>query len=234
MKILAIICHPDDMELTCGGTLLKYKKAGHEVTVCNVSNGDMGHYSIMPEELRVIRRQETINSCNIAGFKSVTADIGDLMVNSADIEQVRKIIRIIRDEKPDLIITHHPDDYCSDHVETSKLVFKASFAATCPHFMEDCGEAVDLTPLYYTDTDWGINMIPTEYVDISEEMNTKEKMLACHESQLVWLKEHDGYDVIAEQRKMAAARGAQCGVKYAEGFRMANDAFRVVPYRVLP
>ena len=39
MKILAIICHPDDMEITCGGTLLKYKKAGHEVTVCNVSNG---------------------------------------------------------------------------------------------------------------------------------------------------------------------------------------------------
>jgi LmbE family N-acetylglucosaminyl deacetylase len=52
MKVLAIICHPDDMELTCGGTLLKYKKAGHDVTVCNVANGNMGHFTIMPDELR--------------------------------------------------------------------------------------------------------------------------------------------------------------------------------------
>lgn len=234
MKILAIICHPDDMEITCGGTLLKYKKAGHEVTVCNVSNGDMGHYSIMPEELRKIRRQETLNSCKIAGFKSVTADIGDLTVNSADMGQVKTLIKIIRDENPDLIITHHPNDYCSDHVETSKLVFKASFAATCPHFMEECGDAVALTPLYYTDTDLGINMIPTEYVDISEEMDVKEKMLSCHESQIIWLKEHDGYDVIAEQRKLAAARGAQCGVKYAEGFTPALVSGRLRTYRLLP
>lgn len=234
MKILAIICHPDDMELTCGGTLLKYKKQGHDVTVCNVANGNMGHFEIMPDELRVIRRKEAQKSCDIAGFKSVTADIGDLRVNSADIEQVKKIIKIIRDEAPDLIITHHPNDYCSDHVETSKLVFKASFDATCPHFMPECGEAVDLMPLYYADTDWGINMIPTEYVDISQEMDTKEKMLACHESQLVWLKEHDGYDVIAEQRKMAAARGAQCGVKYAEGFTPALLSGRLKTYRLLP
>lgn len=234
MKILAIICHPDDMELTCCGTLLKYKKAGHEVTVCNVANGNMGHYTIPPNELRIIRRKEAEASCAIAGFKSVTADIGDLTVNSADMEQVKKLVKIIRDEAPDFILTHHPDDYCSDHRETSKLVFKASFDATCPHFMPECGEAVSLAPLYYTDTDWGINMTPTEYVDITAEMETKEKMLACHKSQLIWLKEHDGIDVIAEQRKMAAGRGAQCGVMYAEGFTPALVSGRIRTYRLLP
>lgn len=234
MKILAIICHPDDMEITCGGTLLKYKKAGHDVTVCNVANGNMGHYKIMPDELRDIRRKEAENACAIGGFKSVTADVDDLTVSCADMEQVRKLVKIIRDEKPDLIITHHPDDYCSDHRETSKLVFKASFDATCPHFMPECGEAIDLMPLYYTDTDWSINMIPTEYVDISDEMDTKEKMMACHESQIVWLKEHDGYDIIAEQRKMAASRGAQCGAAYAEGFTPALVSGRLRTYRLLP
>lgn len=234
MKILAMICHPDDMELTCGGTLLKYKKAGHDVTVCNLANGNMGHYSILPDELRTIRRKEAENACNIGGFQSVTADIGDLTLDSTNMEQIKKVITIIRAQKPDLIIAHHPDDYCSDHREASKLVFKASFDATVPHFMPECGEAVSLAPLYYADTDWGINFIPTEYVDISDEMDTKEKMLACHESQLVWLKEHDGYDVIKEQRKMAAFRGAQCGVMYAEGFTPALVSGRLRTYRLLP
>ena len=234
MKVLAIICHPDDMELTCGGTLLKYKKAGHDVTVCNVANGNMGHYSIMPDELRIIRRKEAENACAIAGFKSVTADIGDLTVSSADMEQVRRLVKIIRDEKPDLIITHNPSDYCSDHRETSKLVFKASFDATCPHFMPECGDAVDLAPLYYADNDWGIDFVPTEYVDITEEMDTKEKMMACHESQIVWLMEHDGYDIIVEQRKLAASRGSQCGVLYAEAFTPALVSGRLRTYRLLP
>ena len=234
MKVLAIICHPDDMELTCGGTLVKYKKAGHDVTVCNVANGNMGHYEISPDELREIRRKEAQAACDIAGFKSVSADIGDLTVSSADMEQVRKLVKIIRDENPDLIITHHPEDYCSDHRETSNLAFKASFDATCPHFMPECGDAVSLAPLYYADNDLGINMIPTEYVDISAEMDIKEKMMACHESQIIWLKEHDGIDVIAEQRKSSASRGAQCGVEYAEGFTPALVSGRLRPYRLLP
>lgn len=234
MKVLAIICHPDDMELTCGGTLLKYKKAGHDVTVCNVANGNMGHYTIMPDELRKIRMMETEKSCSIAGFKSICADIDDLTISSADMEQVRKLVKIIRDEAPDIIITHHPDDYCSDHCETSKLVFKASFDATVSHFMPECGKAVDLAPLYYADTDQGVNFIPTEYVDISEEMDTKEKMMACHKSQVEWLLEHDGYDVVSEQRKIAAIRGAQCGVEYAEGFTPALVSGRLRTYRLLP
>lgn len=234
MKVLAIVCHPDDMELTCGGTLLKYKKAGHDVTACNVANGNMGHFTIMPDELRKIRMEETKKSCDMAGIKSICADIDDLTVNSTDIEQVRKLVKIIRDEAPDIIITHHPDDYCSDHVETSKLVFKASFDATVPHFMPECGEAVGLAALYYGDTDQGVNFIPTEYVDITEEMDTKEKMMACHESQVVWLMEHDGYDVVAEQRKIAMQRGTQCGVKFAEGFTPALVSGRLRTYRLLP
>lgn len=234
MKVLAIICHPDDMELSCGGTLLKYKKLGHDVTVCNVANGNMGHYSIEPEELRAIRRAEAQKACAVGGFKSVTCDTPDLTISSADMEQVRTLVRIIRAEKPDMIITHHPDDYCSDHREVQKLVFKASFDATVPHFMPETGEAVDLAALYYADCDLGINMIPTEYVDITDEMDTKEEMMACHESQVVWLREHDGYDVIAEQRKLAATRGTQCGVKYAEGFTPCLVSGRLRTYRLLP
>ena len=53
MNVLAIVCHPDDMEIGCGGTLLRCKQRGDNVTVCHVANGNMGHMVIQPAELRV-------------------------------------------------------------------------------------------------------------------------------------------------------------------------------------
>ena len=234
MRVLAIMCHPDDMELSCSGTLIKYKKMGHDVIACHAANGNMGHVVIMPAELREIRIKEAQRAAAMAGFEILTADINDLTMNSANEEQLKKLIRIIRYAKPDVIITHHPDDYCSDHVELSKLVFKASFDASCPHFMPELGSAVQVTPLYYSDTSRSVNFIPTEYVDITEEMELKEQMLACHESQLKWLKDHDGIDIIAVQRARAADRGSQCKAKYAEGFRPLLASQRLRTYRVLP
>lgn len=234
MRVLAIMCHPDDMELNCAGTLLKYKKAGHTVIACHVANGNMGHYTIMPEELRQMRLAEAQRAGQIAGYEIITADIGDLTINSSSEEQLNKIIKVIRYAKPDVIITHSPDDYCSDHVETSKLVFNASFSASCPHFKPELGGATDVVPIYYAEHDDGIGFVPTEYVDITDEMETKEEMLKCHESQLKWLKEHDGIDIVANQRIRAAFWGGQCKVKYAEVFRQLHASGRMRTYRLLP
>ena len=234
MKVLAIMCHPDDMELTCSGTLIKYKKMGNDVTVCHVANGNMGHVVIMPEELREIRKKEAEKAAKLAGFDIISANFGDLTICSADAAQLREITRIIRYVKPDVIITHHPDDYCSDHVEVSKLVFNASFDASCPHFLPELGSPSKVTPIFYAETAGGVNFIPTEYVDITDEMELKEEMLSCHESQLVWLKDHDGIDIIESQRTRAKFRGNQCGVKYAEGFTQLLADQRLRTYRILP
>ena len=58
MNILAIGCHPDDIEVSCAGTMAKYRQQGHHVIVCHVANGNLGHVVIEPEELRVMRREE--------------------------------------------------------------------------------------------------------------------------------------------------------------------------------
>lgn len=234
MRVLAITCHPDDMELTCAGTLLKCKARGDEVFVCHIANGNMGHMVIMPDELREIRAKEAQKAAALAGFTIVTTDVGDLTVNSADMNQVRALIKVIRDVNPDLILCHSPEDYCSDHCEASKLVFKASFDASCPHFMPDLGPATKVASIYYVDHAACMNFIPTEYVDVTDVMELKEKMLACHESQLVWLKEHDGIDVIDHQRVYARYRGLQSGVMYAEGFKPLLADQRMKTYRLLP
>ncbi|MGN1059480.1 MAG: PIG-L deacetylase family protein, partial [Clostridia bacterium] len=206
MRVLAIMCHPDDMELDCSGTLIKYKKNGHDVIACHAANGNMGHLEIMPDPLRDIRREEAQKAGAMAGIEVISADINDLTMNAANEEQLKKLIRVIRYAAPDVILTHAPEDYCSDHVELSKLVFNASFSATCPHFLPELGPAAPLAAMYYTDTSESVNFTPTEFVDITAEIELKEKMLACHESQLVWLREHDGVDIIAVQRTRAAYR----------------------------
>jgi len=234
MRVLAIMCHPDDMELSCSGTLIKCKKRGDDVIACHAANGNMGHVEIEAPELREIRIAEAKRAAALGGFEVITADIDDLTMNSANVDQQLKLLRIIRWARPDFIITHHPDDYCSDHAELSKLVFKASFDASCPHFHPECGAATPVTPIFYSDTSRSVNFIPTEYVDITEEMELKEAMLACHESQLKWMRDHDHIDFADFVKTCAKYRGFQSNCAYAEAFRECLVYPKVQTKRLLP
>ena len=234
MNVLAITCHPDDMEVYCGGTLLKCKERGDNVTVCNVANGNMGHMVIKPDELKDIRRSEAETSCRMAGVDMVTCDAGDLRISGSDILLHDKLVKVIRDTNPDFIITHAPDDYMVDHIAVSELVFKASFSATVPHYEPKLGEPVKLTPIYYCDNYCLLCCEPTDYVDITSTLDKKLRMLSCHESQVRWLYEHDSIDVLDDTRTMARMRGIQCDRKYAEGFRVCSVAHRNSAERLLP
>lgn len=234
MNVLVISAHPDDMEIFCGGTLLRCKKRGDNVTVCHFANGNMGHVVIKPEELGPMRAAEAEKACELGGFKSITCDIGDLHVNAADKSQHDKIVKVIRDAAPDFIITQGPDDYMGDHTELSTLVFKASFAASVPQYEPQLGPACDVTPIYYMDNEVLLGGDPTEYVDISDEMETKLQMLSFHKSQLTWLEDHDGVDVLETTKVLSRMRGIQCGVMYAEGYRAINVGQRMTTKRLLP
>ena len=61
MNVRAIGCHPDDLEICCGGTLARMAAEGHEVYMCHVANGDMGQMVIMPKELGELREKEAEN-----------------------------------------------------------------------------------------------------------------------------------------------------------------------------
>ena len=232
MNILAIGCHPDDVEISCAGTLIKFARRGDKVTVCHGGNGNMGHAVIGPDELRKIREKEAKHAGELAGFEVISVDVGDLLANGCDLEQRGKVMEIIRYYKPDAIITHSPTDYMPDHLAVQKLVFDASFSASCPHYGR--GQAVAITPLFYMDNLAGMNFNPTEYVDITETIELKLEMLQCHQSQIKWMKDHDGIDFVDFVRTCSKFRGLQCGVPYAEAFTQAYIWPRVVPRRILP
>lgn len=232
MNVLAVGCHPDDIEISCCGTLAKCVKRGDKVTVCHVANGNMGHEIISPEELREIRIGEAKKAGALAGIEVVTLDIGDLLPNGCDIAQRDKLVELIKKVQPDFIITHSPTDYMPDHLAVSKLVFDASFAASVPHYGAEGKAAV--VPIFYMDNLAGMNFNPTEYVDISDEIELKIQMLECHESQLKWMRDHDHIDFAEFVRTCSRFRGIQCGTQYAEAFCQELVWPKVVAKRLLP
>lgn len=232
--VLAIVAHPDDMEAYCAGTLLKCKERGDRVVVCHVSSGSLGHEVIQPDELRGIRASEAKKSCDMAGFELVHAGFDDLEVYDGQKEARDKMVNVIRDVNPDFIITHASNDYMPDHTAVSKLVFDASFAATVPHYRTCSQGNAKLVPIYYMDTYSGVDFVPTEYVEISECIEQKLDMVRCHESQIVWLEEHDNIDFPDVVRIWARYRGLQCNVMYAEGFKQCNTSLKQTVKRYLP
>lgn len=233
MRVLAIGAHPDDIEIACSGTLAKCVKRGDTVIVCHVSTGDLGHVVIPPDELTVIRANEAKKAGAMAGIEVICAGFHDLQIFDNNQEARDKIVDIIRYANPDFIITHNPDDYMPDHTAVSRLVFDASFTATLPNYKSKY-EAAKLVPIYYMDTLAGVNFNPTEYVDISEEIDLKIQMLECHESQLVWMREHDGIDFADMVRTCSRYRGYQCNAAYAEGFRPCQVYLKGTTKRLLP
>ena len=232
--VLAVTCHPDDMEIACAGTLLKCRERGDRVVVCHLSTGNQGHEIIMPNELTRIRAEEAKKSANLAGFELLWGGFDDLEIYDGNKDSRDKVVRIIQQVDPDFIITHDPNDYMPDHVATSKLVFDACFAATLPHYDSGGEGRARLTPIYYMDTLCGVGFDPTEYVDVSDQIDLKLEMLKRHESQIVWMKDHDGIDFPDMVKTCCRYRGFQCGADFAEGFKQCRVYLKGTTKRFLP
>lgn len=233
MNILAIGAHPDDLEILCGGTLAKYAKEGHKVFMAHLTTGNMGGKDISPQELTKIRDQEAKRAGEIIGAEVLGPVCDDLGVLFTP-EMREKVTDIIRKTKPDVIITHSPNDYMTDHIITSQLVFDSAFSATLPHYKTSLPAHEKITPIYYMDTILGHKFLPEIYIDITEFFELKKAMLACHESQYKWLKGHHITDPFYMIETVAKFRGLQAGVMYAEAFAMEKTWGRVFPLNLLP
>lgn len=241
MNVLAIGCHPDDVEIACAGTLAKCVQRGDRVIVCHASTGNLGHVIIPPDELTVIRGEEAKTAGKLAGIEVICAGFNDLDIYDNNKAARDKIVDVIRYANPDFIITHNPDDYMPDHTAVSRLVFDASFTATLPNYTDyphvysdPKGAPARVVPIYYMDTLAGVNFVPTEFVDISEQIDLKLQMLECHASQLVWMREHDNIDFADMVKTCSRYRGYQCGADYAEGFRQCQAYLKGTTKRLLP
>ena len=234
MNVLAIGCHPDDLEINAGGTLAKCAKRGDKVVMVTLANGSAGHKIYSKEEIVKIRLEEGKNAAAVIGAEYVCLGLDDMFVRKDYDDGVRKVSDIIRKYKPDFIITHGEHEYMVDHSITSTIVFDATMAATVNHYPSEYPEYNKFTPIYYMENTFMVNSFPEEFVDITEEIETKLEMYSKHVSQAEWLKVHDNFDMFETIKVFARTRGLQCDTGYVEGFTMCKQIHHLPTKRYLP
>ncbi len=202
LKIVCAGAHPDDPESGCGGTLVKFVKAGNRVTIIYLTRGEAGIPGKTHEEAASIRSREAIAACAILQVKPVFAGQvdGDTLMDNKWVENWRQLIE---EEKPDIVFTHWPVDSHKDHQIASLLTIQTWIRAK------------EKFRLYFFEVCTGEQTMvfrPTDYVDITGEQEQKRKAVYCHLSQ-----DPSGiYD--CGHASMEDFRGREIGVKAAEAF----------------
>jgi LmbE family N-acetylglucosaminyl deacetylase len=222
--VLGIFTHPDDAEMVCAGTLSLFRKAGWEVHIATMAPGDKGTAEYSREEISRIRKKEAANAAEVIGATYHCLEFEDVYV-LYDRETINKTTAFIRSIHPSVVFTASPNDYMVDHELTSMVVQTACFASGIKNMEVDVPPYEPVPHMYYCDPMEGKDIlgkpvIPSMYVNISGEIEVKEKMLARHESQRNWLLTHHKIDeYILAMKRFAGERGKEAGVEFAEGFR---------------
>src|SRR5436190_793154 len=133
---LIIGAHPDDADYAAGGTAALYRAGGHTVKMVSLTNGDAGHHVLPGPDLARRRRAEAAAAGAIIGASYETLDNHDGQLLPT-LENRLQVIRLIRTFRPDLVLTHRPNDYHPDHRYTSQLVQDAAYLVTVPAVAPD-------------------------------------------------------------------------------------------------
>ena len=224
---IAIAAHPDDIELMMAGTLLLLKKSGYIIHNMNLAFGNCGSTKYAAEETKRIRLQEAKKAAQILGAHFHPPFCNDLEI-LYNVSLLRKVAGVIREVRPTIVLTHSPEDYREDHVNTGRLAVTAAFARSMPNFMTEPERAADnydctiYHALPHTLRDsFRRRIIPDTFINTTSVQQTKLEALKAHGSQQNWLdlsQKMNSYlqtmeDVALEVGKMSGA------FKYAEGWR---------------
>ncbi|MFK3981590.1 PIG-L deacetylase family protein [Micromonospora sp. NPDC050397] len=192
-RVLAIGAHPDDLELACGGTLLRLVDSGHEVHVLVMSHGGRGGDG-------AVRADEARSAGRFLGATGIEVlDLPDTRLAGHENEMADAIERTLRRHQPDLIFTHSGNDQHQDH----RAVHLATLRAARQHPAVLCYESPSVTAEFR----------PSVFVDITDQLDAKVCAVATHHDQRA-----KPYVGERQVRGLAAFRGGQARVPLAEGF----------------
>ena len=239
-KKLTVLCasaHPDDIELQCAGTLIRYIKEGHKVYMAVACTGNVGSKMLTGPEIEAIRLQEAKNAAEVIGAELIMLGYPDGEVWQ-DNATWKKYVDLIRRTNPDVIITHDRDDYVHDHSNVGEMTYRAAIWASVSNIPDTEYPPIDHIPtVFYFETVGTHRLAPPDhYVDISQEFEQKMKAFKKHESQHGDFLEKqfgvkDWFEYVEVLNKL---RGFQCGCKYAEAFRVVQTWPNHKTYRMLP
>ncbi len=229
MDLVAIVAHPDDADIFCGGTLAKHAARGDDVTVVYMTRGEYGGFDTTEAEVAGVREQEAEAAAEALGVDARFLDFQDGRITYS-LEHRLELVDVIRDLQPDVILTHFRDDMHPDHQATSRLVTDAYYMTSLP-LVETDHDPWEPNNVYYFGKPTS-SFDPEYYVDISDHLSAKEDAILQHESQVEWLEAHGGIDaefdgLVEGVRAQGRTLGRTRGVAFAEGFvplhRSADD-----------
>ncbi len=177
IDILAIFAHPDDMELTVGGTLLKMKSLGYKTGALDVTGGEMGTRGTAKG-----RHEEAVEAARILKLdvrENLGLADGHVFV---DEESRTKLVRVLRRLKPKVLLTHQYDDPHPDHNHIAQLVREAARLASMRRYDEEFGQERINVPMVAHNI-FSRLLAPSFIVDVSEFAEQKMDAIKAHKSQ---------------------------------------------------
>jgi N-acetylglucosamine malate deacetylase 1 len=177
IDVLAVFAHPDDVELTVGGTLLKLKHLGYRTGVLDVTRGEMGTRGTVEG-----REQEAKTAAAILKL-DLRENLGlrDGHVFNDD-ESRAKLVRVLRRLKPKVILTHQLDDPHPDHDHIAHLVRESARLSSMKRYDEESGNEKISVPIVAHNI-FSRRVQPSFIVDISEFLGAKMDAIRAHSSQ---------------------------------------------------
>jgi LmbE family N-acetylglucosaminyl deacetylase len=195
LRILVIGAHPDDADIKAGGSSAKWAALGHKVKLVSLCDGSAGHQTDFGPKLVERRRREAEAAGRVIGVDYEIRNFIDGELQPT-LDARRQVIRLIREFRPDLLLTHRPTDYHPDHCYTGQLVQEAAYMVTVPGI---CPETPHLprSPVIMHVSDAfkkPCRFEPSVVVDIGDVFDKVIDMLHCHVSQFYeWIPYNAGY-----------------------------------------
>lgn len=177
VDILAIFAHPDDVELTVGGTLLKMKSLGYKTGALDVTKGDMGTRGTV--EGRAAEAEEAARIMRLDVRENLELPDGHVWVTD---ETRTKLVRVLRRLKPKVLLTHQADDPHPDHNHIAQLVREAARLSSMQKYDGDFGQERINVPMVAHNI-FSQRVTPSFIVDISEFLDEKMAAIRAHKSQ---------------------------------------------------
>ncbi len=215
LDVLALAAHRDDVEQTCGGTLLKMAQRGYRTGILDLTQGEMGTRGTAEDRAREAQDAARILQ---ASFRHAL-DIPDGRVENTW-ENRLKVARVIRRQRPRVLILPYWQGRHPDHYAASTLGYEAAFLAGLKKLPVE-GEPHRPFKIIYASLYYDVR--PSFVVDISEQFESRLQALMAYRSQ--YSDQSAGSNLFPKEKEirsrleaMASYYGLLAGVKYGEPF----------------
>jgi len=218
LDVLVVAAHPDDAEISVGGTMLLLARARKKVGVVDLTRGELGTRGSAAD-----RARETEAANRLLGLAvRHNLELPDGRVQ-ATVEARERLAAILRDHEPDVLLAHHVDDLHPDHRAAGEIARAAWYLSGLSRLADPTATRPARRPSRLYHFMGHVPFEPTFVVDIGEVFDEKRRLVGCYASQLAPAGTEDrgqhllfGADILARMETKARLYGERISARFGE------------------